>query len=151
MAGPRRVRVRLVYRTAVLRVRGDDIDLVVDRYGVRLPAAAADPSLPLLVGEVKRPADPGRPWGDGRVEGAARTAAFLAPYQDRLHLEIFEAAADGGLTLRGPGGRVVWGRAPGSEALGESAAEEKKRRLLDFAAKHSDGPWKVDLREEERP
>lgn len=151
VAGPRRVRVRLVYRTAVLRVKGSDEERAVDRYGFLLPTAAAEPSLPVLVGDLKQPVGPGRPWGDGRVEGAARTAALLSPYQDRLHLESFESAADGGLTLMGTGGRVMWGRPPGDEALGEPAAEVKLRRLLDFAAKHGDGAWKVDLREKELP
>ena len=115
VAAPRQVRVRLAYRTAVLRVRakGEDAERAVDRFGVRLPAAAVDPALPLLVGDVRPAAGlQGRPWGDDRVEAAARTAAFLAPYQDRLHLQTFETAADGGLTLSG-GRPHPWGRRPG--------------------------------------
>ena len=147
----KRVRVRLTYRTAVLRVRakGDDKARAVDRFGVRLPDAAVDPSLPLLVGEVERPTGrEGRPWGDDRVEAAARTAAFIAPYQDRLHLQNFETAADGVLTLSGPAGRVLWGRAPGSEPLGEAGAEAKLRRLLDFAANRGVGGAELDVRSE---
>jgi hypothetical protein len=151
VVAPKRVRVRLAYRTAVLLVRakGEDAKRAVDRYGVRLPDAAVDSSLPLLIGEVERPTgEEGRPWGDDRVEAAARTAALLAPYQDRLHLQTFETAADGGLTLSGSAGRVLWGRAPGSEPLGEAGAEEKLRRLLDLAAKHADGGWELDVRPE---
>jgi len=152
VAAPKRVRVRLAYRTAVLRVqaKGDDKKRAVDRFGVRLPDAAVDPSLPLLVGDVKPPGgQEGRRWGDDRIEAAARTAAFLASYQDRLHLESFEAATDGGLTLRGAAGRIsiIWGRAPGSEPLGEAGADAKLRRLLDFAEKHADG-GELDVRPE---
>jgi hypothetical protein len=150
VAAPRQVRVRLVYRTAVLRVKGEDGESAVDRFGVRLPAAAADPALPLLVGDLAKPRDQGQPWGDDRVEAAARTAAFLAPYQDRLSLQIVEAAADGGLTLSVPAGRVRWGKAPGGEALGEPSAEDKVRRLLDFAATPGDGHGEIDLREAPR-
>ena len=153
VVAPRQVRVRLVYRTAVLRVRakGEDAERAVDRFGVRLPGAAVDPALPLLVGEVSPPAGlPGQPYGDDRVEAAARTAAFLAPYQDRLSLQTFETAADGGLTLSGPAGRVRWGSGAWRRATqGEAAADAKVRRLLDFAAKHSDGPWEVDVRQED--
>ena len=150
VTAPKRVRVRLAYRTAVLRVRakGDDKERAVDRFGVRLPDAAVDPALPLLVGAAERPTGKeGRPWGDDRVEAAARTAAFIAPYQDRLHLQNFETAADGGLTLSGSAGRIMWGRAPGSEPLGEAGAEAKLRRLLDIVAGHGDGE-EVDLRPE---
>lgn len=152
VAAPKRVRVRLAYRTAVLRVQAKDDDKVraVDRFGVRLPDAAVDPSLPLLTGEVERPTGKeGRPWGDDRVETAARTAAFIAPYQDRLHLQNFETAADGVLTLSGPAVRVLWGRAPGSEPSGEAGAEAKLRRLLDFVAGHGDGGAELDVRPED--
>ena len=151
VVAPRKVRVRLVYRKAVLRVRakGEDEERAVDRFGVRLPAAAADPALPLLVGEVDPPSGlPGHLYGDDHVEAAARTAAFLAPYQNRLSLQTFEAAADGGLTLSGSAGRARWGKAPGGEALGEPSAEDKVRRLLDFVAKHGGGRGELDLRQE---
>lgn len=149
VTAPRRVRVRLTYRTAVLRVRGPDGDRAVDRFGVRLPSAAAAPTLPRLDGDVNPPGRQGQAWGDERVEAAARTAAFLAPYQDRLHLRTFDAAADGALTLSGTSGRVRWGKAPGAEPLGEPSAEAKVRRLLDMAANHADGLWDVDVRRED--
>ena len=148
ITAPSRVRVQLVYRVAALTVAlGDGIDRPVDRHGVRLPAAAVDPSVPVLRGEVRLPGQEGQLWGDERVTGAARTAWLLAPYQDRLHLQTFEAAP-GDLILIGAPYRVLWGAAPGGEPLGEAAAEVKVRRLLDFIARHGDGQWEVDVRPE---
>jgi hypothetical protein len=113
-----------------------------------LPAAAVDPSVPVLRGDMRPPAgQEGQLWGDERVAAAARTAWLLAPYQDRLHLQTFEAAPDD-LILSGAPYRVLWGAAPGGEPLGEAAAEVKVRRLLDFTARHGDGQWEVDLRPE---
>ncbi len=142
----RKVRVRLTYRTAVLRVRGrGDAQWAVDANGVRLPTAAVDDALPLLGGDVPPPTGPeGRPWGDDRVQGAARTAALLRPHQEPLKLRKIEIGADG-LALRGDGWRARWGAAPGSEPLGEATADAKLRRLLDFVAQPDDGK-ELDLR-----
>jgi cell division protein FtsQ len=143
VAGPRQVRVRLVYRTAVLRVQAPDPadKWVVDANGIRLPSEAADEKLPLLVGDVRPPGQQGRPWGDDRVLAAARTAALLGPHQDRLRLNIIEISTDG-LVLRGEGRLVKWGAAAGE------AEEAKLQRLLDYAARQGDGEWKpLDLRD----
>jgi hypothetical protein len=149
ITGSKRVRVLLIYRVPVLTVAlGDGIDRPVDRYGVRLPAAAVDPSVPVLRGDLRSPdGQEGQVWGDERVAAAARTAWLLAPYQDRLHLQTFEAEPDD-LILSGAPLRVFWGAAPGSEPLGQARAEVKLRRLLDFAAHHGDGQWEVDVRPE---
>jgi hypothetical protein len=149
ITAPRRVRVQLVYRVAALTVAlGDGIDRPVDRHGVRLPAAAVDPEVPVLRGDLRPPAGlEGQLWGDERVAAAARTAWLLAPYQDRLHLQTFEAASES-LILSGAPNRVLWGAAPGSEPLGEASAEVKVRRLLDLIARHSDGQWEIDVRPE---
>ena len=145
VVAPRRVRVRLAYRAAALRVRVGQAERPVDANGVRLPAAALDAALPLLDGDVRPPAgQEGQPWGDDRVQAAARTAALLGPYQDRLHLRILEAGP-AGLLLRGDGWRAWWGAAPGAEPLGEAAADAKVRRLVEVVARHADGE-EVDLR-----
>ena len=67
----RKVRVRLTYRTAVLRVQGSgDAQWAVDANGIRLPTAAVDDALPLLGGDVPPPTgQEGRPWGDDRRAG----------------------------------------------------------------------------------
>ena len=50
------------------------------------------------------------------------------------------------------GTRIVWGAAPGQEAsAGESAFDQKRKRLLDYAAQHGqlesiDGPAAIDVR-----
>jgi hypothetical protein len=149
ITAPKQVRVQLVYRVAALTVTlGDGIDRPVDRHGVRLPAAAVDPAVPVLRGNLSAPAgQEGQPWGDDRVAAAARTAWLLAPYRDRLHLQTFEAAPNG-LILSGAPYRVLWGAAPGGEPLGEAGAEVKVRRLLDFIARHDEGQWEVDVRPE---
>ena len=77
---------------------------------------------------------------------AARTAAFFVPYRDRLPIQTVESAPDVGLILSGQGWRVLWGAAPGSEPLGEAAAEIKIRRVLEFAAQQGDNPWEIDVR-----
>jgi hypothetical protein len=145
----RKVHVQLTYRAAVLMIQvpGDRLERPVDRLGVRLPNAAADDALPVLRGDVPPPTgQEGQLWGDDRVQAAARTAALLAPYQDQLTLPILETGPGGGIVLRGIGRRVEWGSAPGSEPLGEAAADEKLRRLLDFAARHSGDAWELDVR-----
>jgi hypothetical protein len=143
----RRVRVQLAYRVATLTVvLGDGTERPVDRHGVRLPAAAVDPDVPVLRGELRAPAgQEGQSWGDERVAAAARTAWLLAPYQDRLHLQTFEALSDN-MILSGAPYRVLWGAAPGSEPLGEAGAEVKVRRLLDFIAQRGEGQWEIDVR-----
>jgi hypothetical protein len=149
ITAPKHVRVQLIYRVAALTVTlGDGIDRPVDRHGVRLPASAVDPAVPVLRGDVRPPAgQEGQSWGDERVAAAARTAWLLAPYQDRLHLQTFEAAPND-LILSGAPYRVLWGAAPGGEPLGEAGAEVKVRRLLDFTARHGEGQWEVDVRPE---
>jgi len=74
----RQVRVLLVFRTPVLVV--GRYQRVVDRNGVLLPATASAQGLPVLSQPVKPPAGPaGTPWGDSRVETAARGAGVGKP------------------------------------------------------------------------
>ena len=112
IVAPKRVRVRLTYRTAALRVPGPGaVWEAVDANGVRLPKAAVEDALPELRGDVPPPAgQEGRPWGDDGVQGAARTAALLRPHQDQLNLRMIEIGPDG-LMLRGDAWRTLWARA----------------------------------------
>jgi hypothetical protein len=158
---PGRVRARLAYRTPVLAVllHGEAQDgrapliealssrglgahgallpaRAVDRDGTLLPAGAPLAGLPIFYGAPPPAGPAGSPWGDRAVEAAARTAAYLAPYRQRLPFEDFDVI-DGGLVLsQPPSVRVRWGHAPGAEAADEAPAAEKVRRLLDYGKEH---------------
>jgi hypothetical protein len=130
---PGRVRVRLAYRTAVLAVpcsagAKGQVLRPVDGKGVLLPLAAAGPGLPELTNAVPPPAGAaGRPWGDLTVEAAARTAAALRPYRDRLKVE--RMAVEGGIVVLHAGGRPLrWGPPGGADA------DARVARLLDAPA-----------------
>ena len=136
---PGRARVRLSYRTAVLLVPHVDggkppshpEQRPVDARGVLLPLAAAGPGLPVFAGDANLPAGgAGHPWGDPRVEAAARTAAALLPHQDRLKIEAISVTG-GTVELRAGKARVRWGRTPGAEEPGEPDAAAKVARLLE--------------------
>jgi hypothetical protein len=126
------IRVDLLYREPVLSVRLPGACRAVDREGVLLPVVAAQAGLPRLTGPVGAPTGgPGHPWGDANVEAAARTVALLGPHRDRLPLaDCSVTAGPGGIVLRGPRWRIVWGSPPGSEKVGEPSAEAKVRWLL---------------------
>jgi hypothetical protein len=71
LRGPDGPTVRLVIRTPVLAVASR----VVDRFGVLLPAEAPVDGLPVFPDDAPPPAGPaGTPWGDPKVEAAARKA-----------------------------------------------------------------------------
>jgi len=73
---PRRVLVRLTYRTPVLAVWQGEQVRAVDRHGVLLPPTAKTEGLPAFPGHAKPPVgSAGMPWGDAAVEEAARSAA----------------------------------------------------------------------------
>ncbi len=152
---PGKVQVFLVYRTPVLNVslskqKAPDI-YQVDGQGVLLRAGG--PNHELAFFETKnQPAGPaGTSWEDADVEAAARTAAFLGPYQDQFQVKLIEGGvAD--LVLKGSfAGRVLWGRPPGAEWPGEATAAQKVERLLEFCtAKGKLGsdanPYEYDVR-----
>ena len=143
--GPRRVRVSLAYRTAVLTVPLVDGPRAVDGGGVLLPAAANDPTAPELLGPAPPAGLQGEPWADERVAAAARTAAALRPHQGRLGIRSIDVV-NSEITLGWRLGKVDWGRPPGEESADEAAAAEKVRRLLDFAGGHDGGLWELNLR-----
>jgi hypothetical protein len=141
LRGPEGPCVRLRLRTPALAAAGR----VLDANGVLLPPTAPADGLPALREPVPPPAGlAGAPWGDARVEGAARTAALLQPLQECLRLTEVEITPDG-LEFRG-GVRVGWGR-PGAEPT----AEAKLARLRELCERHGgpDGPERprdIDLR-----
>jgi hypothetical protein len=159
IAPPGLVRVRLAYRTPVLVVslvdrtwdetrRGEAVPAAgaVDRHGVLLPRGAGTSQLPVLAGRIRPPAGrAGTPWGDARVEAAARTAGYLHPHQDRLALTDYRASDDN-LILLAPAVRILWGRPPGSEEPGEATAAVKLQRLLDYHTRHQTLAGEHDVR-----
>lgn len=87
----------------------------------------------------------GESYGDRRVEAAARLAAALAEYRERIGIRSIAARAD----LRGDaatqlelimfdGKRLFWGRSPGQEREGEATAAMKLQALLDTPAADTD-------------
>jgi hypothetical protein len=132
--GPgRKIVAELTFRTPVLAVQFANGVRVVDAKGLLLPRSAAVDGLPIL-SEAKPPSSAaGKPWGDLRVEAAARVAAALHPHQSMLKLMVFRYE-DGRLALRR---RVdswpcmIWGQPPGEEAEGEPSAKVKVERLLE--------------------
>ena len=127
--GPRAI---LQLRTPILAVG----DRVVDRLGVLLPSGTSTHGLIAFRGTTPSPKGPaGAPWGDPLVEAAARIAALLVPFQDRLHLTDVRAAPDdltfaGAITLH-------WGPAGDDEA--------KLQRLRERLAKPDPLPETIDL------
>jgi hypothetical protein len=174
--GSRGASVRLVYRRAVLAVPlQDGVPLkdgvaeiaarsgsrreakksgrAVDKQGVLLPVKAMVPGLPVLYGDVAPPTgQAGSPWGDPRVEAAARTAEFLRLHQERLGLEEFEVIR-GELVLSNSTVRVVWGHAPGAETASEARAAVKLERLLQHQGETGalSGPGGTFLEHDVRP
>ncbi|MFO0964724.1 MAG: hypothetical protein U0793_03930 [Gemmataceae bacterium] len=70
---PRTVEVGLTFRRPVLAVKSPAGIRAVDPAGVLLPRNAVTEGLPLIDGEAPRGPE-GAPWGDPRVEKAARLA-----------------------------------------------------------------------------
>jgi hypothetical protein len=127
---PGRVRVRLVYRVAVLAVAKPP--LTVDRHGVLLPQAARREGLPVLHARVAPPrGGPGAAWGDATVKAAAAVAGLLHPHTQALKLAGCRVEVEAGdLVLTTATARILWGQPPGSERPDEVTAEQKVQRLL---------------------
>ena len=155
---PRRVEVRLVYRTPVLEVvppgPADGVagqsGYRVDGRGILLGGRGEAAGVPVFEAGARPAGAAGSRYGEPAVEAAARTAGLLLPYQGRLGVKRLEGTADR-LVLRGEWpGAVVWGRAPGDESPGEAAAAEKLQRLLRYCGgEGEESSWvssPIDLR-----
>lgn len=79
----------------------------------------------------------GNPFGDSRVEAAARLAEILAPYRETAQLHSISVIGDPRqnqmpqyeLTTQS-GTRLLWGSPPGEEPPGEQTVEMKLRALM---------------------
>ncbi len=150
--GPR-IDVTMTYRMPVAMVEvytatGRGL-LPVDRHSVLLPPDDFSPKqardfLRISAGRLPPSGTLGAPWGDPRVEGAARVAE--AWKQQWRELELYRIVTFAGAAAdtesiqyeihTREGARVLWGRAPGSEQTGEATASEKIERLEAFVHKH---------------
>jgi hypothetical protein len=130
---PRPVRVSLNYRTAVLAVPGPDALRTVDGRGILLPLTTSSEGFPRLAGAAVAPpaGSPGKPWGDDRVTAAARVAAYLQPFRDRVIVEKM-TVEESDVLLFAAGARFRWGNPPGREARGEPDARTKTNRLCEI-------------------
>jgi hypothetical protein len=77
----------------------------------------------------------GSTWADPHVRAAARTAGFLRLQRDRLRLAALECCGSGSqpgsvVLWTVDGSRILWGRPPGEEGVGEATAVLKRDRLL---------------------
>lgn len=132
---PRKIQADLVYRIPVLVVSGEQFQGVVDGLGILLPNCAPRAGLPTFLG-VKPPAGPaGTPWGDERVEAAARLAGFLRSHWSSLppRCRIETDGKNLSVFLEDRAAPFSWGGPPGKESPGEMPAAKKLERLLRFA------------------
>jgi hypothetical protein len=147
---PARVEVEVEYRRPVLMVEVPGGLLPVDARGVLLPVGDFSPveaaRYPRLVGADTSPLGTvGQAWGDARVVGAAEIAGVLGAEWDELKLaRIASLPAPIGIAKHEPcyvlmtraGTRIVWGRAPGADPLGEPTAAQKAALLRHYASEH---------------
>ena len=166
---PSALDIELKYRRPIAAVELSDASgvtlLPIDEHAVRLPEGDLTEVerryLPRIAGVNGRPLV-GDTWMDARVVGGAKLAAALADIWQKLRLvEILahvepnspggEAACSFEIVTSG-GTRIVWGTAPGKEAVAqESSADEKRKRLLEYVSKHDhlgsiNGPAELDIR-----
>ncbi|MEN6449275.1 MAG: hypothetical protein ABFC96_02185 [Thermoguttaceae bacterium] len=163
--------VELVYRRPVcmVEVTGVALPLPVDGEGTLLPTDDFSPveaaSYPLLSGVERGPTGPpGSHWADAKVVGGAEIAAVIRPAWAALGLQrIVPLATDPTVaavagqeppatgrrsgepffmlvTRRGT--QVLWGYAPGANAMGELPAAQKLARLQRYVNNNDslDGP-----------
>jgi hypothetical protein len=166
---PSAITIELKYRKPVAAVESRDASgvafLPVDEHAVRLPEGDLTEVerryLPRIAGVTGRPLV-GDSWADARVIGGAQLAAALADIWQPLRLveilaHVESSSPDGDATcsftiVTSGGTRIVWGTAPGKEALAqESPVDEKRKRLLEYASKHDhlgsiNGPAELDVR-----
>jgi hypothetical protein len=139
----KQVTIRLTYRTPVLAVvadaaKGETLGPSLDSRGVKLPISRLAPGLPVLTGRTLSAAQPGKPCGDPAIEAAARTVAYLRPYQDRLRLKAVKLGEEDLCLETENGSRILWGRPVGAESADEAAPELKVERLLYFCRLNGD-------------
>lgn len=155
------VSVRLEYREPVAMVhvfKPDPTDtgsyfFPVDGEGVLLPTSEFSPAdtrdyIHIEVPNAYTTNPIGTPFGDGRIEAAARLAEILSPFREQTRLRSIGVHGDPRQTevpqlelTTHNGARWFWGSPPGAELPGELTVQMKLRRML--AAEPSTN---VDLR-----
>lgn len=162
------VTVELTFRRPVLMVSTPRGMYAVDAAGVLLPpedfAAEDIRRFPLARGVSVLPrVGAGQVWEHPGVRGAARLAVLLAPKGDdtdpwrALGLQAILTPTEpvgGALTyelLTAGDSRIVWGRAPGEDAL-EPPPEQKLARLVYYREtcggfETASGPQRIDIRD----
>ena len=142
------VDIRVDYRLPVAMVRAISKHtkvsgfFVVDGDGVLLPTSDFSSSdthnyIHIEIPYVYATKFAGQPFGETRVEAAAKLAHALTPVREQLGIVAISASGDARedivpqleLTLK-DGKRVFWGSAPGSEFKGEATALMKVEALL---------------------
>lgn len=148
---PARVNVELDYRQPVAMVEvplaasSEGGLLPVDIHGICLPTEDFSPEEAQSYPRIRYPGtqpqtnEPGYPWGDVRVSGAARIAAALQAHWDDLPFRAVVVPSKHP-PKEGPGAfyeivsqdgpRIIWGHPPGEEFPGERLAPEKVTMLL---------------------
>jgi hypothetical protein len=166
---PSSLEIELKYRRPIAAVESSDpsgvMFLPIDEHAVRLPEGDLSDIerryLPRLSGIAGRPRV-GDVWDDPRVIGGARLAAQLADVWQQLGLVEIHASPQNTSHEEKPlysfeivttgGTHIIWGATPGQESsLGDSPFNQKRQRLLDYAAQHGklesiDGPDVLDVR-----
>jgi len=147
---PARVKVDLVYRRPVCMVQSAGELKPVDEEGVVLPSEDFSPveksRYLRLVGIESTPLGPvGTRWGDDQVLGGAEIAASLSATWEKWELSRIVTSKPSGAGLRQAASfelvtrnetRIVWGRAPTSEASGQVTIKDKLARLEKYFAEH---------------
>jgi hypothetical protein len=153
--------VRLEYRTPVAMVhvfKPNESDarsyfFPVDGEGILLPTAEFAQAetrhfIYIEVPGVYTTNAIGTPFGDRRVEAAARLAEVLSPYREQAQIRSIGVHGDPRQTdvpqlelTTQAGSRMFWGSPPGSELPGEPTVQMKLRQLLS-----SDSSQNADLR-----
>jgi hypothetical protein len=170
---PARVAIELTYRRPAAMVevdyQGQSGLLPVDTEGVLLPPddfnVEEAGKYPRIAVDYTGPSGSvGTPWGDPRVEGAARIAGQLADVwrECKLHRIVVETTPQAtsaavpmfALVTRGKS-RVLWGHAPGHEVAQEASAQQKLSRLRQHIQQHGAldsgaTPITLDVRDAER-
>jgi len=165
------IEVDLDYRSPVAMIETPRGTFPVDAEGVLLPPQDFPPQDAELFPHVENvrslpPEKAGLEWTDPVVLGGARIAARLVPDGDReKHWKRFGLARIVGPENAHPtagvdemafelvtasGSRILWGKAPGSDAL-EPTVDQKIGRLQHYLATYGSfdkpqGPYRIDIR-----
>ena len=144
---PSHVTIDLIYRRPRAMVEVPGGLFPVDDQAVLLPSEDFSPvdasQYPRIAGIDSQPLGPvGTAWGDANVQAGVRIAVALAEVWCDLGLHSIRRAMTGGESPAQPhfelvtnnGAVIPWGRAPGSEAPGETPVAEKVTRLKKYVA-----------------